>query len=94
MTLSESIAALVNYGVETGLTPACEKIYTTNLLLDIFHEDDYEEPSQIPSLSLEEILKELLDEAVRRELIPDSIPLQMPETQSAPASAVSAHRGR
>ena len=73
MTLSESIAALVNYGTETGLTPACEKIYTTNLLLDIFHEDDYEEPSQIPSLSLEEILKELLDEAVRRELIPDSI---------------------
>ena len=57
MTLSESIAALVNYGVETGLTPACEKIYTTNLLLDIFHEDDYEEPSQIPSLSLEELLK-------------------------------------
>ncbi|MDD5798926.1 MAG: UDP-glucose--hexose-1-phosphate uridylyltransferase [Clostridiaceae bacterium] len=73
MTLSESIAALVNYGMETGLTPACEKIYTANLLLDIFHEDDYEEPSQIPSLSLEEILKELLDEAVRRELIPDSI---------------------
>ena len=73
MTLSESIAALVNYGMETGLTPACEKIYTTNLLLDIFHEDDYAEPSQIPSLSLEEILKELLDEAVRRELIPDSI---------------------
>lgn len=73
MTLSESIAALVNYGVETGLTPACEKIYTANLLLNIFHEDDYEEPSQIPSLSLEEILKELLDEAVRRELIPDSI---------------------
>ena len=73
MTLSESIAALVNYGMETGLTPACEKIYTANLLLDIFHEDDYEKPSQIPSLSLEEILKELLDEAVRRELIPDSI---------------------
>lgn len=58
--------------METGLTLACEKIYTTNLFLDIFHEDDYEEPSQIPSLSLEEILKELLDEAVRRELIPVS----------------------
>ena len=65
MTLSESIAALVNYGMETGLTPACEKIYTTNLLLDIFHEDDYEEPSQIPSLSLEEILKERLQTAER-----------------------------
>ena len=73
MTLSELIAALVAYGIDTGLTPACEKIYTTNLLLDVFHEDDYEEPSQIPSLSLEEILKGLLDEAVKRELITDSI---------------------
>ncbi len=73
MTLSELIAALVAYGIDTGLTPACEKIYTTNLLLDVFHEDDYEEPAQIPSLSLEEILKGLLDEAVKRELITDSI---------------------
>lgn len=73
MTLSELIAALVAYGIDTGLTPACEKIYTTNLLLDVFHEDDYEEPSQIPSLSLEEILKGLLDEAVKRKLIIDSI---------------------
>ena len=46
---------------------------TTNLLLDQFHEDDYEEPDAIPSLSLEEILEGLLDEACRRELIPDSI---------------------
>ena len=51
MTLSESIAALVNYGMETGLTPACEKIYTTNLLLDIFHEDDYEEPLSLIHIS-------------------------------------------
>ena len=36
--LSESIAKLVQYGIETGLTPACEKNYTTNLLLDIFKE--------------------------------------------------------
>lgn len=71
--LSEQIAALVRYGIRTGLTPECEKIYTTNLLLDLFHEDDYEEPASIPEESLEEILKELLDEACRRELIPDSI---------------------
>lgn len=71
--LSEQIAALVRYGIRTGLTPECEKIYTTNLLLDLFHEDDYEEPASIPKESLEEILKELLDEACRRELIPDSI---------------------
>lgn len=72
MKLYELIAALVQYGIDTGLTPACEKIYTTNLLLDQFHEDDYEEPDAIPSLSLEEILEGLLDEACRRELIPDS----------------------
>lgn len=71
--LSEQIAALVKYGIDTGLTPECEKIYTTNLLLDLFHEDDYEEPEKIPEESLEQILKELLDEACRRELIQDSI---------------------
>ncbi len=71
--LSEQITALVRYGMETGLTPACEKIYTTNLLLDLFHEDDYEEPAFVPEAPLEDILKELLDEACRWELIPDSI---------------------
>ena len=55
------------------LVPACEKIYTTNLLLDLFHEDDYEEPSVIPAKPLEAILRDLLDIAVKRELIPDSI---------------------
>lgn len=73
MTFNELIVALVQYGIDTGLTPACEKIYTTNLLLDVFREQDYEEPASIPELSLEEILEGLLDEACRRELIPDSI---------------------
>ena len=34
--LSENITKLVQYGIETGLTPACEKNYTINLLLDAF----------------------------------------------------------
>ena len=42
--LSESIAKLVQYGITTGLTPECERNYTTNLRLDVFHEDDYEKP--------------------------------------------------
>ena len=71
--LSEQIAALVQYGIDTGLTPECEKIYTTNLLLDLFQEHDYEEPVSVPKAPLEDILKELLDDACRRELIPDSI---------------------
>ena len=44
--LSESIAKLVQYGVETGLIPECERNYTTNLLLDVFYEDDYTAPEQ------------------------------------------------
>ena len=41
--LSENIKRLVQYGIDAGLTPECERIYTTNLLLELFHEDDYEE---------------------------------------------------
>ena len=65
---------LVEYGVETGLTPECERIYTTNLLLELFKEDEYEDVSiEGEELNLEEILKELLDEACARGIIEDSI---------------------
>ena len=71
--LSEQIAALVQYGISSGLLPECEKIYTTNLLLDLFGEDEYTEPETVPEESLENILKHLLDEACRRGIIEDSI---------------------
>ena len=41
--LFENIKKLVEYGIQTGLTPECERIYTTNLLLEIFKEDNYED---------------------------------------------------
>ena len=72
--LSESIAKLVQYGITTGLTLECERNYTTNLLLYVFHEDDYEKPDNIEEpVNLEATLGELLDEAVKRGLIEDSI---------------------
>lgn len=72
--LSNSIAKLVQYGIETGLTPECERIYTTNLLLDCFKEDEYTEPSEIyENVDLESTLTELLNEAVSRGIIEDSI---------------------
>ena len=72
--LNESIRKLVQYGIDTGLTPACEKNYTVNLLLDLFKEDEYEEPAEIfTEINLEEVLKELLDEAVKRGIIEDSV---------------------
>lgn len=72
--LSKGIAKLVQYGVESGLVPECEKNYTTNLLLDVFHEDEYTEPEEkFSGVDLEETLNELLDEAVKRGLIEDSV---------------------
>ena len=77
--LNENIKKLVEYGIETGLTPECERIYTTNLLLEMFHEDSYEdvETEEIPvdddGEGLEQVLSELLAEAVKRGIIEDSI---------------------
>ena len=71
--LNKDIRDLVQYGMEAGLVPVCEKNYTINLLLDLFHEDDYEEPTEECNTDLEEILKNLLDEAVKRNIIEDSI---------------------
>lgn len=70
----ENIKKLVQYGIDTGLTPDCERIYTTNLLLDLFHEDNYEDMDiSGQEIVLEAVLKELLDEAVARNIIEDSI---------------------
>lgn len=72
--LYEAIKKLVQYGIQTGLTPECERIYTVNLLLELFGEDNYEDtPCDLENIVLEDILKELLDEACRRGIIEDSI---------------------
>lgn len=72
--LYESIKKLVQYGISTGLTPESERIYTTNLLLDVMKEDDFEdEPCDLDNIVLEDVLSELLDEAVKRGIIEDSI---------------------
>ena len=71
--LSENIKRLVQYGIDAGLTPECERIYTTNLVLELFHEDDYEEVEVNGEKELEEILGELLDEACSRGIIENSV---------------------
>ena len=71
--LSENIKRLVQYGIDAGLTPECERIYTTNLLLELFHEDDYEEVEVNGEKELEEILGGLLDEACSRGIIENSV---------------------
>ena len=60
--------------MDTGLIPECEKNYTINLLLDVFHEEEYQEPEEtFTEVDLEETLGELLDEAVKRGIIEDSV---------------------
>ena len=72
--LFEHIEKLVQYGIDTGLTPECERIYTRNLLLEMFHEDAWEDVIlDGQEIVLEHVLKVLLDEAVERGIIEDSI---------------------
>ena len=72
--LSNSIKKLVQYGIQTGLTPECERVYTTNLLLDLYHEDEYEDTDcDLSGIVLEDVLRNLLDEACSRGIIEDSI---------------------
>lgn len=72
--LNESIKKLVQYGINTGITPESERIYTTNLLLDVMKEDDFEDVDcDLDNIVLEDVLADLLDEAVKRGIIEDSI---------------------
>lgn len=74
MMLNEAIKKLVQYGIQTGMTPECERIYTTNLLLEMFHEDEYQDADcDLSGIVLEDVLKDLLDEACSRGIIEDSI---------------------
>ncbi len=70
----ENIKKLVQYGIDTGLTPECERVYATNLLLELFGESNYEETDiDGGDIDLETVLKELLDEAVQRGIMEDGV---------------------
>lgn len=84
-----SIARLVDYGLKTGLIEKDEEIYSRNLILDIYHEEEYDEPNESDVIAagvieesddaltigakLEDILKDLLDIAVERGLCEDNV---------------------
>ncbi|MGN0369655.1 MAG: UDP-glucose--hexose-1-phosphate uridylyltransferase [Butyrivibrio sp.] len=69
-----AVKKLVTYGLLTGLVPEEEKIYTTNLVLDVLKLEDYEDDgNEYTEVNLEETLKELLDYAVEQGIIEDSI---------------------
>ncbi len=79
MSPEKNIKALVDYGIKTGLIDEGERIYTTNLILDVMDLDEYDVAKsavEIRSYSntgeeLEEVLKGLIDDAVSRGVIED-----------------------
>lgn len=75
--IAENIATLVNYGIAAELLEESDKIYATNRLLELFGIEDYEEPETIAPITdpavfdLESLLKEMLDYAAEKGLLPD-----------------------
>ncbi len=70
MTVDQRICQLVNYGVEKKLIREEDKVYTTNRILEIMELDDYD-PEPVILSPLEEILNDLVDDAVRRGVVKD-----------------------
>ena len=67
------IAALVNYGKNTGLVNPADRIYTINRLLEVLGKEDYCPEGDIPDMALPEILKGILDICCREGLCEDSV---------------------
>lgn len=75
------IKQLVEYGIDKGLMEPCDRIYTTNMLLNVLETDTYEEPGEVKKIEtpadLEETLMGILDYALEKKLIEqDSVVLK------------------
>ena len=71
--IDKSIKKLVCYGIEKGLFTERDRIYVTNRILEILNLDEYDCEEEFTDVNLEETLKELLDFAVEKGIIEDSI---------------------
>lgn len=71
--MNELIGKLVQYALTTGLIEQEDTFYITNRLLELFGLEEYQAPTEhFEELSLEEILKGLLDYAQEQGLIKDN----------------------
>ena len=72
--LYKNIKELVEYGIKNGLMEEGDRIYVTNLILDLLHMNGYEEPESYDAdADLEDILKGLLDYACEQGIVEDSV---------------------
>ena len=67
------IKQLCNYAIDCYLIKEDDRTYCTNRILELLNLDSYTEPEDCPSANLEEILNNILDFAVSRGLIEDSV---------------------
>ncbi len=71
--IDSSIKKLVCYGLKKNLISKRDEIYTTNRILEILNLDSFCCEESFENINLEETLKELLDFAVKKGLIEDTI---------------------
>ena len=72
MSTDAYLSSLVKYGVDHGLIEECDSTFIINQLLDALALPEYT-PAEPAALPLEEILKGLLDDAVRRGVCADDV---------------------
>ncbi len=65
MNVFSYISALIQYGLNKGLFEPCDKAFMINGLLEVLKLDSFE-PAETRTMSLEEILQGLLEDAVAR----------------------------
>lgn len=71
--IDKSIKKLISYGMEKGLFTERDRIYVTNRILEILNLDEFECDEEFADVDLEQTLKELLNFAVEKGIIEDSI---------------------
>ena len=69
----QAIKDLVGYAVRTGLIEESDRTWAANALLEAMRLDSWEEPQEAQERPLEDILRELLDDAAARGLIHDDV---------------------
>ena len=69
--INKRIAQLINYGITRGLIEPEDQYWARNGILSVLGLDSYQEPEELPEYEapLEEILKDLLDDAEARGVI-------------------------
>ena len=74
MDIQVLIRKLVSYGVQTGLVPEEDVIYTTNRLLELFELDELEDRNNVTMREdeLEEVLKGMLDYAYEKGILKEN----------------------